>query len=190
MVLFDFHLADQAKDVNGVQLGGRSQVITNPEKRQSFLDNALKPLLEKVQQESQHYRLGSDEQARRSHVHPQWSMGWRTSQRRRDASLLSDVVRYIHTYSSQYATLGSASREWLGYWTSSKLDFYQYHYYDKMEDKYPLDYPYVNLGLDKPCVVGRLPTKNTKRTIVSAVPGRHLEEWLRRSFGLELPGTG
>jgi len=46
LVLFDFHLADKAQDSSGVPLGGHSQLITDMEKQQSFLDNALKPLLE------------------------------------------------------------------------------------------------------------------------------------------------
>jgi hypothetical protein len=80
-------------------------------------------------------------------------------------AFVKDVVDYIHTYSSQYATVGSASRKWLSYWAGSALDFYQYHYYDKMEGEYPLDYPYASLSLDKPCIVGEFPTKNTKRTL-------------------------
>ena len=46
-VLLDFHLGDKTKDVNGVQLGGRSQIVTDATARQSFLDNAVKPLLQR-----------------------------------------------------------------------------------------------------------------------------------------------
>jgi len=80
-------------------------------------------------------------------------------------TFVNAVVNSIHANSTQYATVGSASRQWLGYWTDSKLDFYQYHYYDWMEDQYPIDYAYTDLKLDKPCIVGEFPTKNTKFTL-------------------------
>lgn len=165
LVLFDFHLADKANNVNGVQLGGRSKVITDSAIRQSFLDKALKPLLE---------RYGKNRNIIAWEVmnEPEGAMTIPGGKWVDDAvnaaamqAFVSDVVRYIHAYSSQYATVGSASRGWLGYWTGSNLDFYQYHYYDKMESQYPLDYPYASLGLDKPCIFGEFPTKNTKRTV-------------------------
>src|SRR5687768_320423 len=37
-VLLDFHLCGAAKIVNGVQLGGRSRLITDPEARAAFID--------------------------------------------------------------------------------------------------------------------------------------------------------
>jgi mannan endo-1,4-beta-mannosidase len=165
-VLLDFHLADKAKNVNGVQLGGRSQVITDSRIRQSFLGNALKPLLER-------YSKSRNIIAWEVMNEPEGAMtisGGKWVEESVSATLMqsfvNDVVDYIHAYSSQHATVGSASRRWLGYWTKSKLDFYQYHYYDKMESKYPLDYPYTNLKLDKPCIVGEFPTKNTRRTMM------------------------
>jgi hypothetical protein len=33
LVLLDYQLAEKAEDVNGVQIGGRSQIITDPKKR-------------------------------------------------------------------------------------------------------------------------------------------------------------
>lgn len=165
LVLFDFHLADKSKNVSGVQLGGRSAVILDPGTRQSFLNNALKPLLQ---------RYGNNRKIIAWEVmnEPEGAMTIRGGKWVGESvsaaamqSFVKDVVGYIHAYSSHYATLGSASRRWLHHWTSSELDFYQYHYYDKMERQHPLDYPYTNLKLDRPCIVGEFPTKNTKRTM-------------------------
>jgi len=165
LVLLDFRLAEKAKDVNSIQLGGRSQLITEPKIRQSFLDNSLKPLLE---------RYGKNRNIMAWEVinEPEGAMnisGGKWVQEPVDVaamqSFVKDAVHYIHTYSSQHATVGSASRQWLSYWTNSKLDFHQYHYYDRTESQYPLDYTYAALNIDKPCIVGEFPTKNTKRTI-------------------------
>ena len=165
LVLLDFHLADKAKQVSGVQLGGRSEVITDPAMRRSFLDNALRPLL-------QRYRKNRNIIAWEVMNEPEGAMTipggkWVEESVSPAAmqSFVKNVVGYIHKYSSQHATLGSASRRWLHHWTNSKLDFYQYHYYDKMESQCPLDYPCAALNLEKPCIVGEFPTKNKQRSI-------------------------
>lgn len=165
LVLFDFHLADKARDVNSVQLGGRSQVITDPGKRQSFLDNALKLLLERYGKNRNiiAWEVMNEPEGAMTIPGGQW-VGEPVSTAAMQA-FINEVVSYIHTYSLQYATVGSASRGWLSYWTSSKLDFYQYHHYDRMENQYLLGYPYGSLDLDKPCILGEFPTKNTQLTM-------------------------
>lgn len=165
LVLLDFHLADKVKQVSGVQLGGRSRVISNPGVRQSFLDNALRPLLEKYGENRNIIAWEVMNEPEGAMTIPGGKWVEEPVSPGAMHSFVKDVVCYIHTYSSQHATLGSASRQFLHYWKNSKLDFYQYHYYDKMESKYPLDYPYTRLNLDKPCIIGEFPTKNTKRTM-------------------------
>jgi len=165
LVLLDFHLADKSKQVSNVQLGGRSEMITDPAMRQSFLDIALRPLLERYGKNRNIIAWEVMNEPEGAMIIPGGKWVEKSVSTADMESFVRDVVEYIHTYSSQHATLGSASRRWLRYWRNSKLDFYQYHYYDKMESKYPLDYPYTNLNLDKPCIVGEFPTKNTNRTM-------------------------
>lgn len=164
-VLLDFHLADKAKHVNGVQLGGRSQIVTDAKARQSFLNNAVKPLLQRYGQNP--YVIAWD-----VINEPEGAMDMDGGRWVPDAvppaamqGFVKEVVECIHANASQHATLGSASRRWLNRWVNTGLDFYQYHYYDKMEKQYPLDYSCARLALDKPCILGEFPTDNTGRTI-------------------------
>ncbi|MCX5643695.1 MAG: cellulase family glycosylhydrolase [Phycisphaerae bacterium] len=164
-VLLDFHLADGAKNDNGVQLGGRSALITNRRVRQSFLDNALKPLFERYGRNRNiiAWDVMNEPEGAMDISGGKWVAGPVSAEAM--PSFVKEVVDCIHAHSSQHVTLGSASRQWLSYWKNSKLDFYQYHYYDRMEAQFPLDYRCANLKLDKPCIIGEFPTKNTKRTM-------------------------
>ncbi|UCG56895.1 MAG: cellulase family glycosylhydrolase [Phycisphaerales bacterium] len=168
-VLLDFHLADKAENVSGVQTGGRSRVITGAGTRKSFLDNALKPLLERYGENRNIIAWDVMNEPEGAMIIPGGKWVDHPVSAAEMQSFVEDVVGYIHTYSSQHATVGSASRRFLHYWTSSKLDFYQYHYYEKMEQHSRLDYPYAKLDLDKPCIVGEFGTKNTRRTMTQCL---------------------
>ncbi|MBI4491219.1 MAG: hypothetical protein HY690_00285 [Chloroflexi bacterium] len=157
LVLFNYQVADQPQVVNGVQLFGRSRLISDPLIRQSFLDNALRPLLE---------RYGTSP----------WIIAWEVMSEPEGAmtipggrwvgdpvdpaamqAFVREVVEYIHAYSTQYATVGSAWRDALDYWKGSGLDLYQYHSYEPND---PLE-----CGLDKPVIVGEFPTAAATRTL-------------------------
>jgi hypothetical protein len=173
LVLLDFHLADEAKQVNGVQTGGRSEMITDAKKRQSFLDKALKPLLERC---GEHPNIFAWEVINE----PEGAMdvpggGWvqRPIGTAEMQAFVRDVAKSVHTHSFHYVTLGSASRRWLNQWKDVGLDFYQYHYYEKMEGEYPLDYPCADLRLDKPCIIGEFPTKGSQRTMTQYLDTIH-----------------
>lgn len=166
LVLFDFHLADKSQDVNGVQLGGRSRLISDSHIRETLLENALRPLLERYAENRRiiAWEVMNEPEGAMNIPGGQWvdeSVNPEVMQ-----SFVAEVVSYIRAYSSQYVTLGSASRGWLlEYWTNSDLDFYQYHYYDHLEMRYPFNYLYSGLGVNKPVVVGEFPTRNTRRSI-------------------------
>jgi len=181
-VLLDFHLADEAKDSSGVQLGGRATMISDPTKRRAFLDNALKLLLQ---------RYGNSKSIIAWDVmnEPEGAMDIEGGRWVKEAVapeamklFVRETVQCIHEYSSQKATVGSASRGMLSHWIGSGLDFYQFHYYDKMATEYPLDYQCANLNLDKPCIVGEFPTKNAKQTITE-----YLDTILQNGYAGALP---
>jgi len=172
LVLFDFHLCDTARVENGVQLGGHADLITNPAKRQSFIDNALTPMLSRYQT---HRHILSWEVMNE----PEWAMtieGGGTVGQPVPTEAMQEFVHVIvqsveENAPQQLVTVGSASRKWLDLWKQSGLDFYQYHYYDWMESETPFDVHYDQLGLDKPCILGEFPTKNSNINV-----GTYLEK--------------
>jgi len=167
LVLFDFHLADKPKNENGVQLGGRARLLIDAARRKTLIEKALVPLLTR-------YGKNSNILAWEVINEPEGAMAiqggkWVAEPVSVAAmqGFVEDIVECIHSHSSQWATVGSASRKWLDYWRKSGLDLYQCHYYDKMEDESPLDYPCAGLRLDKPCIVGEFPTKNANRLMTA-----------------------
>jgi hypothetical protein len=166
-VLLDFSWCNVVEYVNGVQLGGHSDVIRDAAKRQSFLDNALKLLV-------QRYAANSQVLAWEVINEPEWVMQGIpgnspigdpvTIQQMQDfVKACTDVV---HLYSSHQVTVGSARRKWLQYWKGLGLDFYQFHWYDHFAAEEPFPWPpYSELGLDKPCIIGEVPTANTAYSV-------------------------
>lgn len=158
-VLLDFWWCDSSRFVNGVQLGGHSDIIRDTAKRQTFLDNALKPLVQK-------YRTNRQILAWDVVNEPEWAMKEVpkdfgvgdpvTIQEMRDFVRL--CTETIHTSSSHEVTVGSARLPWLlAYWQGLGIDLYQFHWYDHLGDPFPWP-PYTELGLDKPCIIGEVPT--------------------------------
>jgi len=165
-VLLDFSWFDKATSENGVQLGGRSDIVRNSSLRQSFLDHALKPFVE---------RYCGDPQILAWDVinEPEWATkelpdDFHTSDQVALAEM-QELVRLaaqtIHSCPGQRVTVGSARRKWLQYWSGLGLDLYQFHWYDHFSDDEPFPWqPYSQLGLDKPVLVGEVPTANTDPT--------------------------
>ncbi|HNS32941.1 MAG TPA: WD40 repeat domain-containing protein [bacterium] len=66
-------------------------------------------------------------------------------------------------------TVGLLNRNSMAGWIESELDIYQFHYFDSFESDYPLNYPVVKLGLDKPVIAGELETTD--------IPGKLTVVW-------------
>jgi hypothetical protein len=165
-VLLDFLWCDRAKEVSRVQLGGHSDIIKNLSKRRTFLDRALKPLLQ---------RYGTNPTIFAWDIinEPEWVMEgvpeeipegldpeFVTVQQMRD--FVKACAEYVHRYTSHRATVGSARQMWLRYWRGLGLDLYQFHWYDHFSSEEPFPWrSYSELGLDKPCIIGEVPTSTT-----------------------------
>jgi uncharacterized protein (TIGR03437 family) len=166
--IIDYPWFARARVINGVQIGGHSGALRDPLKRQAFLDRALLPILQ---------RYGNNE----------WIAGWDLGNELDwitvgvadqigadfDPLTLAEMREYIrlatdliHSTARQPATVGTARRKWLRHFTGLGLDYYSFHWYEDFEAEEPFPFrPYSELGLDKPCVVGEVPTANTRYTL-------------------------
>jgi hypothetical protein len=166
-VLLDFLWLGQARTVSGVSLQGHAAVIRDPLKRQSFLDNALLPFLQ---------RYGSHPAIHSIDVinEPEWVMlgvAPTPSDFEPDyvtVAEMQEFVRqcalYVHTYSPLKVTVGSARRMWLSYWEGLGLDLYQFHWYDHFQGTEPFPWgPTPNF--DRPVLVGEVPTASTAHSL-------------------------
>lgn len=156
LVLFDFHLLDEGRTVNGAKLGGRAALITDPAARRSLFDKALAPLFRR-------YGARSEILAWDIMNEPEWRMGAGGANGEQLRSFVRETAALIHAHASQPVTLGAASSASLAMWKGLGLDFYQYHYYENMRTPFAFDPAGLRLG--KPCVLGEFATAAGNRPV-------------------------
>jgi hypothetical protein len=167
-VLLDYGWCAYPRTVSGVRLGGHAEIIREGEKRQSFLENALGPLLERYGRHPAIYAWDVCNE-------PEWIVDDFPDAFRQDHDVVSlaemrafvrSCAASVHRFApTQLVTLGSARRKWLSHWTGCDLDLYQFHWYDHLRGEEPFPWnPYDELGLDKPCLIGEVPTRSTRFT--------------------------
>jgi hypothetical protein len=158
-VLLDFLWCARGRPVNGVLLGGRSDILENPAKRAALLERVLSPIFE---------RYGAQRQIVAWDVvnEPEWAVkGLGTRRRTSSVSLetmrafVRDAVALIHRQTGQAATLGSAAAHWIGAWQALGLDFYQTHWYEHLERRAPLGRAVRDLAIDRPVLLGEFPSR-------------------------------
>jgi hypothetical protein len=165
LTLMDGGMWSNASFSGSVQMGGHAAIITNAAAQQSFLDNALKPLVQHVAASpNARYMLGYDiVNEPESNMSGYWGgVNLAASQVQ---TFVQRCATYVHTYGAgAYATVGSAMPNYVGTWKGLGLDFYQVHYYPWMDTWVSGQAPgsglptYASLNLDKPCIVGEFPT--------------------------------
>jgi hypothetical protein len=114
--LLDFLWLDPAEELDGVVMGGHSDIISEPAKRQSFVENALRPLLKVARQSRAIYAWDIINE-------PEWRMEGSGAASGEPVSD-KDTVRFVNAVvrtirrdcPRQRITLGCANRKWLRYW--------------------------------------------------------------------------
>jgi len=158
-VLLDFLWCDPASIVRGVQLGGRSQVLADPEHRNALLDTVLKPVLERYGAEPAVFAWDIINE-------PEWI---KTVEWIEVRTFIDDTARLVHSLTSHPVTVGSAGVRWRENYLSLGLDFYQVHWYDNLERHNRLETPVSMLGFDRPVLLGEFPTRGSSRTFDNIV---------------------
>ena len=162
-VLLDFHWLNKAEIVGGVQMGGHSAAIEEPDLRRSYLENAVTPILERYGESP--WILAWD-----IINEPEWALtgigGHAPNPGKFDPvpvesmrTFVRECVELVHRRTRHQATVGSAKPSWVGLWRNLGLDLYQLHWYESFRGECPFPWPHSSeLGLDKPCLVGEVPT--------------------------------
>lgn len=150
-VLFDFHLLDEARFENGVQLGGRASLLTDPAASRTLFDRALLPLFR---------RYGSRPEILAWEImnEPEWRMDKAGLPGEKVRDFVRRAAGLAHEHARQPVTLGAATAGDLRRWRGLGLDLYQYHYYEHMSgDPGP-----GRQKLDRPCVLGEFGTASRR----------------------------
>ena len=164
-VLLDYGWCAYPTLVSGVQLGGHAEVIRDPAKRQTFFDRAFTPLLERYGKHPSIYAWDVCNE-------PEWIIGEVPDAFRHNHDVVSleemrtfvqGCAALVHRVTAtQLITVGSARRKWVQLWMDCGLDLYQFHWYDHFDGEEPFPWgSYDELGLDRPCLVGEVPTEST-----------------------------
>jgi hypothetical protein len=149
---------------SGLQMGGHKAIVTDAAIQKSYLDKALKPLLQHIAANPNRAQVAGYDLVNEPEA--QMSGYWGGSNLAPAAvqTFVKQCASYVHSYSGgRYATVGSATPYYVGAWKNLGLDFYQIHYYSWMDFSNGAGSglpTYASLNLDKPCIVGEFPTAN------------------------------
>ena len=155
-VLFDFHLCDAPQSVNGVQLGGRSALLTDPALHDRLLASVVRPIAER-------YGGHPGTAAWDLFNEPEWCTC--PPALASDASLvplgrmracLALMAGCVRSAATQPVTVGSAGTSHLEIVRGLGLDFYQVHWYEPFGWE-ALSDPVERLDLDGPVLLGEFP---------------------------------
>ena len=169
-VLFDFHLCDVPEVLNGVLLGGHSDLVTDPHRRDALLTNIVGPLVSRY---SGHPAVLAWDLINE----PEWCIwGIGTLSKARGVpaedlrTWLGEMTACVHSCAPQPVTVGSAGTAYLDFVRGLDLDFYQVHWYERFGWAALAD-PVERLALDRPVILGEFPGRTSATTpaeIISA----------------------
>jgi hypothetical protein len=150
-VLLDFYLCKSGRLVNGVQLGGRARLVSDPDARRALVDLVLRPIAE---------RYAGDDTIVAWEVmnEPEWCLESVAFAALQD--FLGHAIRCVRESAGQPVTIGCASTERLDLVRPLDLDFYQIHWYEHFGSA-ALERPVADLELgDRVVILGEFPGRS------------------------------
>ncbi|HLI25652.1 MAG TPA: glycoside hydrolase family 2 TIM barrel-domain containing protein [Chloroflexota bacterium] len=150
----------------------RPRVLTDPVVRQTFLERAVRPLVERYGQhpailawsvlnEPEDFTAELNAQPERLRI-PQAQV----------AAYIAEAAQLIHRYARQPVALDTGLR-WVSAWQGLGLDLYLAHWYPWMAQYWPEFSPYSRpastLGVDRPVVIGEFATANTPYSLTESL---------------------
>jgi hypothetical protein len=158
-VLLDFHLCAPRRVAGGVQLGGRSRLVADPDARRALVDLVLRPIFR---------RYGADDTIVAWDVmnEPEWCVARGPIPRRRRLPLdtvqrfLAQTIQCVRESAGQPVTVGCAGTLWLDLVRPLDVDFHQMHWYERFGWT-ALERRVIDLGLgDRPVILGEFPGRS------------------------------
>jgi hypothetical protein len=147
----------------------RSKIFTDPAVRQSFFEKVVKPLLQRYGSDStilawspinepDYETIGVDISSDNVGIPYQMMKDF-----------MRQFTQYVHTNTRQMVTIENGPLHFTHFWTGLGFDFYSPHYYDWMSsswsDSDPMQTPAAYFRLDKPIVLGELPSAGSKYSV-------------------------
>jgi hypothetical protein len=129
-VLLDFYWFSGSEMVNAVSLGGRTDIIQDPDKRKSLIDLVILPILQRYGDHPNIYAWDIINEP--EHAMDFQAAGWLGGGIAAEELLdfVDQVTQAIHMNTKHLATVGSADLESMQeYWLESDLDLLQFHHY-------------------------------------------------------------
>ncbi|HYU75664.1 MAG TPA: hypothetical protein VEL31_23585 [Ktedonobacteraceae bacterium] len=153
---------------NSTNVSVHSKIFTDPIVRQSFFDNAVKPMLQRYGNNRNILAWSpiNEPDFETQGVDPGnfYTIPYASMQ-----DFMRQFTQYVHTYTSQMATIENVSQHLILFWTGLGFDFYSPHFYDWMTqywtDSDPVTTPASSLNLDKPVVIGEAPSSGSRYSV-------------------------
>ncbi|BDI32871.1 hypothetical protein CCAX7_49220 [Capsulimonas corticalis] len=164
--LIDSSIWAAASNSSGLQTGGHAALVTSSTVQKSYLDKALKPLLQHIAAGSYRAEVAGYDLVNEPEAQMSGYWGGSNLSSTSVKAFVKQCATYVHTYggSGSLATVGSATPYYVSTWKSLGLDFYQIHYYPWMDFSNGAGSglpTYASQALDKPCIVGEFPTADS-----------------------------
>lgn len=170
LTIFSFDAFKPTHDVNGISVRSIQPMILDSKKRQALLEKVIRPMAKIAESSPYKKRLMTWELINE----PEWAISGASKYgdsgfdcngttlqcltHEQMESFLADITKVLRSESKALISVGGAALKWKNAWTHLDLDYYQYHFYDWVNQYYPYTKSTKDWGLtDKPVVMGEYP---------------------------------